>query len=97
MIQGVTNQAAAPLLKDNVQTGGKGNGSFQNILSDAFDEAKQTQQEADQLTARLVSNEPVDLHDVMIATEKADIALQMVLQVRNKLVEAYQEVMRIQI
>ena len=39
----------------------------------------------------------VDLHDVMIAGEKANLALQVTLQVRNKLVEAYQDVMRMQV
>ena len=39
----------------------------------------------------------VDLHDVMIAAEKASVAMQLTLQVRNKLVEAYQDVMRMQV
>ena len=39
----------------------------------------------------------VDLHDVMIAGEKASVAMQLTLQVRNKLVEAYQDVMRMQV
>ncbi|MOA27281.1 Flagellar hook-basal body complex protein FliE [compost metagenome] len=39
----------------------------------------------------------VDLHDVMIAAEKSSVAMQLTLQVRNKLVEAYQEIMRMQV
>ena len=39
----------------------------------------------------------VDLHDVMIASEKSSVAMQLTLQVRNKLVEAYQEIMRMQV
>jgi flagellar hook-basal body complex protein FliE len=39
----------------------------------------------------------VDLHDVMIASEKASVSMQLTMQVRNKLVEAYQEMMRMQV
>lgn len=46
---------------------------------------------------KLASGEPVELHDVMISLETARISVQTMIQVRNRLVEAYQEVMRMQI
>jgi len=39
---------------------------------------------------------PQDLHEIMIATEKADLSFRLLVQVRNKLIEAYQEIMRMQ-
>ena len=47
--------------------------------------------------AQLAAGEPVELHDVMIAMEEADLSLRLALQVRNKLVEAYQEIQRMQV
>lgn len=70
---------------------------FSQYLKKAIAEVNQSQIEADQLTQRLVHGEPVQLHDVMIATQKASITLNLALEVRNKVVEAYQEVMRMQI
>ena len=49
---------------------------------------------SDQLTEKLVRGENVDLHQVMIASQKASITLQTTLEVRNKVIEAYQEIMR---
>ncbi|MGB3261796.1 flagellar hook-basal body complex protein FliE, partial [Paenisporosarcina sp.] len=51
----------------------------------------------DKLTNQLVTGEVKDIHEVMIASQKASLSLQLTVQVRNKVVEAYQEVMRMQL
>lgn len=53
--------------------------------------------DADAQQRDLAMGKNVELHDVMIATEKASVAVQLTMQVRNKLVESYQEVMRMQV
>jgi flagellar hook-basal body complex protein FliE len=80
-------------------TGGAGSvaESFSQLLSQAMQDVNQVHQAADADANRLVSGEPVDIHQVMIGMEKANVAFGLTLQVRNKLVEAYQEIMRMQV
>ncbi|MDW7674460.1 MAG: flagellar hook-basal body complex protein FliE [Bacillota bacterium] len=70
--------------------------AFDDFFKDAINNLNKLHIEADELTTKLVTGEITDLHQVMIASEKAGIALQFAIQVRNKLVEAYQEIMRMQ-
>ena len=72
-----------------------GGAAFGNLFSEALGRLNQLQQEADSAATSLAAGEQVDVHDVMIAVQKADLGFQLAIQVRNKLVEAYQEVMRI--
>ena len=68
--------------------------SFSTLLSQAVQDLNQAQTIADDGAAKLAAGEPVDLHNVMIGMESANLSFGMALQVRNKLLEAYQEVMR---
>ncbi|TAK26878.1 MAG: flagellar hook-basal body complex protein FliE [Chloroflexota bacterium] len=74
--------------------GGKTQGSFGQMLSDALTRLNGMQQQADAATTKLATGQPVELHDVMIAVQEASLAFDLTLQVRNKLIDAYQEVMR---
>jgi flagellar hook-basal body complex protein FliE len=71
--------------------------SFAQLLSQAMQDVNQLHHAADADANKLAAGEPVDIHQVMIGMEKANIAFGLTLQVRNKLIEAYQEVMRIQV
>lgn len=71
--------------------------SFKSLLSDALQQVNNLQQSADAQTVKLAAGEPVAIDEVMLAVQKADLALQLTQQIRNKLVEAYQEVARMQI
>ena len=80
------------------QVGGKGVfESFSTLLNQALQDVNQLHQTADADAQKLVAGEPVDIHQVMIGMEKANVAFGLTLQVRNKLVEAYQEIMRMQV
>ncbi len=68
--------------------------SFGSFLKDAIKEVNTKQNESDIMTQKLVMGENVELHDVMIAAQKASIALNATMEVRNKVVEAYQEIIR---
>jgi flagellar hook-basal body complex protein FliE len=70
---------------------------FGKALFDAVQSLDAAQQEADGKSAALAAGQPVELHDVMIAQDRASLGMNLALQVRNKLVESYQEVMRMQL
>jgi flagellar hook-basal body complex protein FliE len=68
--------------------------SFGEILKDNLYKVNQLQTEAAQVTQVYATGGPVELHQVMIATEKAELALELTMQVRNKMLQAYQEITR---
>ncbi len=72
-------------------------GSFADVLGNSIAEVNKLQQQADASISSLASGEKASLHDTMIAMEQADVSFRMMMQVRNKIVEAYQEIMRMQI
>lgn len=79
---------------DNIEKPGSG---FGQVLSKALEDLNSSQTEADDLMARLAAGEDIDIHDATIALEEASVAFQLAMQVRTKAVEAYQEVMRLQV
>ncbi len=76
---------------------GKAGNSVGRMFEALLDNAADNLKEADQTAFQANTSGPVDLHDVMIAMEKADISLRLLVQVRNKAVDAYQEIMRMQV
>lgn len=73
------------------------NVDFSNYLNSALDRVNELQLESEKYNMLLSIGEVDNLHDVTIAAEKANVALQLTLTIRNKIVEAYQEIMRMQI
>lgn len=71
--------------------------SFSSVLKQSIENLNKTQLQSDAMTEKLARGENVDLHQVMIASQKASITLQATMEVRNKVVEAYQEMMRMQV
>jgi len=67
---------------------------FGAYLKEAIQDVNTAQVQSDVMTEKLVRGEDVDLHNVMITAQKASIALSATMEVRNKVVEAYQEIMR---
>ena len=74
-----------------------GSQKFQDALSEAVQRVEQFRQDANLEVERFLSGEGEDLHRVALQTQQAELAFEMFLQVRNKVVQAYQEVMRMQI
>ncbi|KAB2954399.1 flagellar hook-basal body complex protein FliE [Heliorestis acidaminivorans] len=70
---------------------------FSAFLKESLNSVNQLHAESNRQTEALVSGQTEDIHQVMIAAEKASIATSMTLQVRNKVMEAYQEIMRMQV
>jgi flagellar hook-basal body complex protein FliE len=76
--------------------GGGEQGSFLNTLEQSMNAVEGAQGEAENQVAQLLSGQGADLHSAMIAVEKADLSFQLMMQVRNKIVQAYQQVSNMQ-
>jgi len=70
--------------------------SFSGLLKDAITQVSDLEKGSQGELQKFMNNES-DLHSVMIALEKADLSFQVMMQVRNKIVAAYQEIMRTQV
>ncbi|MDF2882606.1 MAG: flagellar hook-basal body complex subunit FliE [Clostridiaceae bacterium] len=71
--------------------------SFIDTLKAKLNDVNDSQVAAEDKTAAFVSGDDTNIHDVMIATEEAKMSLELAIQVRNKLVDAYQELNRMQL
>ena len=71
--------------------------NFGQVLMDAIQEVNKIQGESAKLQEDLMANRPVEYHDLMIAMERSGTAMQLTMSVRNKVLEAYQEISRMQI
>lgn len=70
---------------------------FGSAIKDAVESIDATQKQADSEIAKAVTGESPDIHKTIIALQTADLKFQLGLQVRNKLVGAYEEIMRMQV
>ncbi len=75
---------------------GEGENSFGNTLTRAINEVSDARDKSSDLTARFAAGENVELHQVMAATEEAGIALDMLIELRNKVTEAYRTMINMQ-
>ena len=70
--------------------------SFESLLSESMKSVNDLQMESDKLIQRLATGDVDDISEVVLASSRAEIAMRMLMEVRNKLVEAYQQISRIQ-
>ena len=71
--------------------------TFGELLDQSIEQVNNLQVQADKLSQDLATGRLEDLHTVMVAMAKASLALEFTIQVRNKVIEAYQEIMRTQV
>lgn len=90
----VVGQAAASAARSTAPNAAQNVGA---TFSQALDALSQSQHNSDALIQKLAAGENVDLHQVMIASEQTDIKFRVALAMRDRLVEAYHEVMRMQV
>ncbi len=88
-VEPLTLQPAAP------SSGGAD--GFLKILNGAVASVEQTRRTADQSVQGFLNGTGGELHTTILATQRAELQFQMFLQLRNKIVQAYQEVMRVQV
>lgn len=77
--------------------GGAKGSSFFDALQGMMDEANQNQVQADQSVKDLIAGKSKNLHETMLQLQKADLSLKTMMQVRNKVLEAYKEIMKMQV
>jgi flagellar hook-basal body complex protein FliE len=75
----------------------KSSGEFQNILRSAIQEVEKSHTTATDAVRNFLTGEDGELHSTILATQNAELQFNMFMQVRNKVVSAYQEIMRMQI
>ncbi len=75
----------------------KGKGNFADILKQAIDRVNELQKRAEKLTDDFAEGRISNIHEVIIEAEKASLALRLTVEVRNRIVEAYRDIMRMQI
>ena len=89
---------SAPALPDVIRPAGeaRGGGAFQQALSTAIQTVEGTGKEASTAVENFLSGDGGELHTTILATQRADLSFELFLQARNKVVSAYQEIMRMQ-
>lgn len=75
----------------------KNNSNFLDTLKEKMNDVNDKQIESENLTQKFIKGEEEDVHKVMLATEEAKLSLELAVQIRNKLVDAYGEFNRMQI
>lgn len=71
--------------------------SFSNVLSDAIIKVNDSEVNANNKIESLIKGEDVEMHEVMLAMQESVLSLQALIEVRNKTVEAYQEISKLQL
>jgi flagellar hook-basal body complex protein FliE len=70
---------------------------FSDMLADAVSQTNEAQLDADKAAVALQTGKAENLHEVMLSMEEADISMRLLVQMRNKALDAYQEIMRMQV
>lgn len=91
------NSAVPAPATPSVNGTSEGQKSFADTLKEAVASVNQDQKVADVKMQELATGQTHSIHDVMLAAEKADVSLRLMTQVRNKIIEAYQEIMKMQV
>jgi len=72
-------------------------GQFEKTFSKLLDKANQTHVDADQSIDQMIAGETESLHEVVMSVAKADMSFRLLLEIRNRLIDSYQEIMRMQV
>ncbi len=96
-VQGVNQLSTSDLLnqkKSGVKTEGK---DFGDVLKETLNEVNELQKEGQKAMSDIATGQVKDLHQAAIAIDKAELSMKMMLEVRNKAINAYKEILRTQI
>ncbi|MBU0943592.1 MAG: flagellar hook-basal body complex protein FliE [Proteobacteria bacterium] len=91
------NSTPLPLAQPDSHPVAKAGSDFSKMIKSSIDMATNAEQQSNAAINKLNSGEAKNLHEVMIAVEEADISLKMLVQFRNKALQAYDDIMRLQI
>ncbi len=96
-LKGLQGVGATKPAQSNPADGAEGGANFADTLSESLQKVNDLQKQADTAIEDFATGKTGNIHETMIAVGKADLAFRLTMQVRNKIVEAYQEVMRMQV
>lgn len=94
-ITSVSSQITPPVLAP-VSGQASGFGNFQDLLSASLQNVEAQGAQSEKAVQQFLSGETDDIHKVAIASQKAELSAQLFMQVRNKMISAYQEIMKMQ-
>lgn len=94
---GIAPISDAPSVGSSGTAGAAGATGFMDSLKSAIGKVNDTQLEAGKAVDALMTGETQDLHRTMAALQQADVSFQLMMQIRNKLVAAYEEIQRMQV
>jgi len=95
-ISSISGQSLIPGSNPKAGQNSKDVASFGERIKEILGEVNDLQLNAGEIAEKFASGEIEDIHDVMIAAEKASVGMELVLEVRNKLIDAYREISRMQ-
>ncbi len=96
MINQISNNPLTTIINENKKLEKK-ESNFMNLIKNYIDDVNEKQIDSDKTIERFLKGEEKDITKVVLSMEKADVSLQLFLQIRNKLVQAYQDIMRMQV
>ena len=96
-IKGVSNNSIAQMRKNIKQNDSSNQKSFSSYLKQSISDVNQLQHQANQAGKNLALGKVDNVHEVMIAAQKAKLSVDLTTKVSNKVVSAYQEIMRLQV
>lgn len=88
------HQAAGSIARPSAQ---QTDSNFSKLFSELIQDVNSEHVQADESLKQLVSGKTEDVHDVVLSVAQADLALRLVVEIRNRLIDSYQEIMRMQI
>lgn len=91
------NLPALPQQLSAIQAGGAQGPDFQAMLSGAIGQVENARNAANDAIQRFISGQDQELHSTVLATQNAELQFDMLMQVRNKVVSAYEEIMKMQL
>lgn len=97
MIERISNVNRINQIQNQTSSSEKSPVDFAKMLSDAVEKVNSLQKNAEQMASDFALGKISNIHDVIIEAEKASVALKLTTEVRNKIVEAYREIMRMQL
>lgn len=71
--------------------------SFKSLLNDKLNEVNQMQVDSENATEDFINGKDIDIHQVMLSAQEAKMSIELAVQIRNKMVEAYQEINKMQL
>ena len=84
----------APQIDSIVRPTATQGSEFQDVLSSAINQVESSRNDASQSVQRFLSGDGDDLHSTILSVQRADLEFEMTMQLRNKVVSAYQEIMK---